>query len=136
MADQDAGAATDAEQRAMQVLSDFMTAFNARDLDAWRDTLNYPHLRIAGDGSVTVAQVPEEYAAGMDFERFAQSIGWDHSAWDYRRIIHSTPGKVHLDVQFARYNKENEKIATYKAIYIVTNQNGRWGVIFRSSYAP
>ena len=24
----------------------------------------------------------------------------------------------------------------YKAIYIVTDQDGHWGIIFRSSYAP
>ena len=125
-----------AEEQSMTVLDDFMMAFNARDLTAWRNTLNYPHLRISGDGSVTIAMKPEEYAAGMDFERFSRSIGWGHSEWDYRKVIHSTPGKVHLDVQFTRYDKENEKIATYKAIYIVTDQNGRWGVIFRSSYAP
>lgn len=136
MSDKDKKEIADAENRAMTVLDDFMAAFNARNLDTWRDTLNYPHLRIAGDGSVTVANIPEEYAAGMDFDRFAKSIGWDHSKWDYRKIIHSTPGKVHLDVQFTRYNKDNEGIATYKAIYIVTNQNGRWGIIFRSSYAP
>lgn len=136
MGHEDTTALADAEDRAMKALDDFMTAFNARDIDAWRETLNYPHLRISGAGSVTIANVPEEYAAGMDFERWAKSIGWDHSGWDYRKIIHSTPGKVHLDVQFTRYNSENEAIATYKAIYIVTDQNGRWGIIFRSSYAP
>ena len=124
-----------AETQAMTALDDFMAAFNAGDLNAWRKTLNYPHLRISGNGSVTIANVPEEYAAGMDFERFAKSIGWHHSRWDARKIIHSTPGKVHLDVQFSRYNADDEKISTYKAIYIVTNQNGRWGIIFRSSFA-
>jgi hypothetical protein len=136
MADENKTEVAAAEDRAMKALDDFMTAFNARDIDAWRETLNYPHLRISGDGSVTIANVPEEYAAGMDFERFAKSIDWDHSEWDYRKIIHSTPGKVHLDVQFTRYNSDNEATATYKAIYIVTDQDGRWGIIFRSSYAP
>lgn len=79
MTDKDKTEIADAEERAMGALDDFMTAFNARDIDAWRKTLNYPHLRISGDGSVTIAKIPEEYAAGMDFERFAKSIGWDHS---------------------------------------------------------
>ena len=136
MADDQAMETKAAETSAMEALDDFMAAFNARDVKTWRKTLNYPHLRISGNGSVTIANVPDEYAAGMDFERFAGSTGWDHSGWDYRKIIHSTPGKVHLDVQFSRYNSENETISTYKAIYIVTNQDGRWGIIFRSSYAP
>jgi hypothetical protein len=136
MTDESKAAIANAEEGAMKALDDFMTAFNARDIDAWRKTLNYPHLRISGNGSVSVANTPEEYAAGMDFERFAKSIGWDHSEWDYRKIIHSTPAKVHWDVQFTRYNSDNERIATYKAIYIVTEQDGRWGILFRSSYAP
>lgn len=136
MADDHAEETKAAAARAMKALDDFMSAFNARDLDAWRKTLNYPHLRISGSGSVTVANTPEEYAAGMDFERFAKSTGWDHSRWDYRKIVHSASGKVHLDVQFSRYNTDDVKISTYKAIYIVTDQDGRWGVMFRSSYAP
>ena len=136
MNDNESGGTAEAELSALKTLDDFMHAFNARDLEAWRQTLNYPHLRISGTGAVTIANTPAEYAAGMDFERFAESIGWDHSNWDYRKVIHSTRGKVHFDVQFSRYNKDNEKIATYKAIYIVTNQNGRWGIMFRSSYAP
>ena len=136
MADENQTKISDAENRAMKALDDFMTAFNAGDIDAWRETLNYPHLRISGNGSVKIANIPEEYVPGMDFELWAQSIGWDHSEWDYRKIIHSTPGKVHLDVQFTRYNSDNEAIETHKAIYIVTDQNGRWGIIFRSSYAP
>ena len=41
-----------------------MTAFNARDSEAWAATLNYPHLRIAS-GELKVWQTEEEFAASF-----------------------------------------------------------------------
>ncbi len=123
------------EAAAMQALDDYMAAFNARDLDAWRKTLHYPHVRFAS-GQMVISNTPEEYAAGLDFERFATSTGWHHSVWDHRKIIHSSPEKIHFDVQFTRYKENGDKLATYHAIYIVTLEDGRWGTLARSSFAP
>jgi len=123
------------EKAAMGALDDFMTAFNNRDLKAWRKTLQYPHVRFAG-GRVLVADTPEEYLPGMDFEMFAKSTGWHHSVWDHRKVIHSTPDKVHFDVQFTRYKDSGDTLATYRAIYVVTFKDGKWGTQARSSFAP
>ena len=59
-------APTAAETAALKSLDDYMTAFNARDEDAWAATLNYPHVRIAGS-EVKVWQTPGEYTADFDF---------------------------------------------------------------------
>ena len=40
-------------ENAMQVLDSFMTSFNARNMEEWSETLNYPHVRFAGS-KVTV----------------------------------------------------------------------------------
>ena len=37
-------------QQAMLALDGFMLAFNARDPEAWAETLNYPHVRFASGG--------------------------------------------------------------------------------------
>ena len=36
--------------QAMQVLDSFMLTFNSRDMEEWSETLNYPHVRLAGGG--------------------------------------------------------------------------------------
>jgi len=120
---------------AMKSLDDYMSAFNARDAVAWAATLNYPHIRIAS-GNVAISQTAEEYASNMDFEAFAKRYGWDHSAWDKREVINAQADKVHFNTTFSRYNKAGEKIATYDSLYIVTKQDGHWGTLCRSSFAP
>ncbi len=124
-----------AEDAALTALDEFMEAFNARDAAAWAKTLNYPHVRIAG-GDVRVWQDADEYTAYMDFDRFVKQTGWDHSAWDERTVVQSGKDKVHIAVTFSRYDKNNEKIATYESMYVVTNHDGHWGTQARSSFAP
>ena len=120
---------------AMKALEEYMAAFNSRDEKAWAATLNYPHVRIAG-GEVKLWKTPEEYCAEFDFDAFAKKYNWDHSKWDKREIVQQGPGKVHVCVTFSRYNAKGEKLETYDSLYIVTNKDGHWGTLARSSYAP
>ncbi|MBS0411771.1 MAG: hypothetical protein JSR86_17775, partial [Proteobacteria bacterium] len=39
---------------AMKCLDDFMTAFNARDIDAWQKTFNFPSVRLASNTMVII----------------------------------------------------------------------------------
>lgn len=127
-----------AEQAAMATLDAFMAAFNARDLEGWRATLHYPHVRIAS-GKVAVAATPADYASEATFAALGAE-GWHHSAWADRRIIHSGPDKVHIAVRFVRYREDGSELSAFDSLYIVTKQatptGEHWGVQARSSYAP
>lgn len=125
----------EADASALNALDEFMDAFNARDPKAWAATLNYPHVRVAS-GSLRVWETEADFAEYMDFDAFATRFGWDHSAWDSREIVQSGKDKVHVVVRFSRYNADNEKIATYDSLYIVTLVDGHWGTQARSSFAP
>lgn len=127
-ADREAAAA------AMALLDEFMRAFNARDMDAWSATLNYPHVRFAS-GTVRVWPTRADFAATPPFDALA-GIGWDHSHWLRREVVLASPEKVHVSTLFQRYNAANEIIGTYQSLYIVTKIDGRWGVQARSSMAP
>jgi hypothetical protein len=120
---------------AMAALDEFMLTFNSRDPVAWAGSLNYPHIRFAS-GTVTIWHTAEEFAAGESFERLAAE-GWDHSRWISRDVVMASPGKVHVNTVFQRFNAENESIGTYESLYIVTlDANGHWGTQARSSLAP
>lgn len=120
---------------AMAALDEFMLTFNARDPVAWAGSLNYPHVRFAS-GTVTIWNSAEEFAAGESFERLA-AVGWDHSHWLTREVVLVSPGKVHVNTVFQRFNADNEPIGTYESLYIVTrDENGHWGTQARSSLAP
>lgn len=117
---------------AQERLDAFMTAFNARDLKAFEATFNFPHVRFAS-GQVTVIN-PGHHKPEM-FERGALAE-WDHSAWARREVVHAGPDKVHIDTRFTRYRKDGGVIGGFDSIYIVTRQDGRWGIQGRSSFAP
>lgn len=118
---------------AMKVLDDFMAAFNARDLEAWEKTFNFPSIRLASN-TLAIIDGPGWHKPGL-FDT-ALGDGWHHSGWDRRKPIHAGPDKVHIDTRFSRYREDGSAIGHYDSIYIVTRENGHWGIKARSSFAP
>ncbi len=122
----------EAIRAAQGVLDAFMTAFNARDIPAFEATFNFPSVRLASQGLVIIN------AGDMKSERFTSGalVDWHHSAWDRRHVIHASSDKVHIDTRFTRYRKDGSVIGGFDSIYVVTRQDGHWGVKVRSSFAP
>ena len=119
---------------AREVMDGFMAAFNAQDREAMRTRwLHFPHVRFHS-GRVTVMATPEDFAASV-WERTGEAKGWARTAWDYVELVDAGPNKVHFRVQFTRFRDDGSPIGSYKSLYIVTQQNGRWGVQGRSSWA-
>ena len=117
---------------AQKVLDDFMAAFNARDVEAFEATFNFPSVRLASN---TLVLIEKGYHKPEMFDRGALSE-WHHSGWDRRAVIHAGPDKVHLDTRFTRYRADGSVIGHFDSIYVVTNENGHWGIKARSSFAP
>ena len=126
----------EAEAQALRVMEAFVSAVNASDAPALFRTFNYPHVRIASE-KVAIWQNEEEAAASYQ-DAFAGRAGpdWHHTVFDYQRVLQSSPDKVHLAVQFTRYNQDNQAIVTHRSLYIVNLVEGHWGIQARSSFAP
>ena len=122
----------EAVRAAQGVLDAFMMAFNARDIPAWEDTFNFPSVRLASKGLVIINK------GDLSEARFTTGAlaEWDHSAWDRREVIHAGLDKVHIDTRFTRYRKDGSVIGGFDSIYVVTRQDGHWGIKIRSSFAP
>ena len=117
---------------AQGVLDAFMAAFNARDIPAFEETFNFPSVRFASNTMVILNKgdmKPERFRTGALAE-------WDHSAWERRAVIHAGADKVHIDTRFTRYRKDGSVIGGFDSIYVITRENGHWGVKCRSSFAP
>jgi hypothetical protein len=52
-----------------------------------------------------------------------------------RTPIHVGPDKVHLKVAFSRWKADGSLIGRFGTIYIVSRQDGHWGIQARSSFA-
>ncbi|HKD22214.1 MAG TPA: hypothetical protein VKB71_09375 [Rhizomicrobium sp.] len=118
---------------AMKCLDDFMTAFNARNLEAWEKTFNFPSVRLASN-SLVIIDKPGWHPRDT-FTRGALKE-WHHSAWERREVVHAGTDKVHFDTRFVRYRADGSVIGYFDSIYVVTCESGHWGVKARSSFAP
>ena len=119
----------------MSVLDAFLDAFNRQDVRAEERTYHFPHYRLA-NGLMSAWPAPgdetEAWMAGT-YKTLRES-GWDRSSWTRRRIVHISDSKVHVDTELTRYRKDGTVIARLDSLYIVTKENGRWGIKMRSSF--
>ena len=121
-------------KEAMNVMDQFLEAFNEQDIEAWSKTLNYPHVRFA-NGQVKIWENRQSFVSEANLQALINS-GWDHSRWLRREVVLSSPLKVHISTSFERYDKNNQAISAYDSLYIVTKKDDQWGIQARSSLAP
>ena len=121
-------------KEAMNVMDQFLEAFNDRDIEAWSKTLNYPHVRFAS-GQVKIWENRQAFVSETNLQPLIES-GWNHSRWLRREVVLSSPLKVHISTLFERYDKNNQAISAYDSLYIVTKNDDQWGIQARSSLAP
>ena len=119
---------------AREAMDGFMSAFNAEDGDAMRTRwFHFPHVRFHS-GIVTVMERPEDFRSTV-WERNGEAKDWARTAWDYVEVVDAGTDKVHFRVQFTRFRADGSPIGSFRSFYIVTYQNGRWGIQGRSSWA-
>ena len=121
-------------EEALNVMDQFLEAFNDRDIEAWSKTLNYPHVRFAS-GQVKVWENRQAFVSETNLQPLIES-GWNHSRWLRREVVLSSLLKVHLSTSFERCDKYNQAISAYESLYIITKQDNQWGIQARSSLAP
>ena len=103
-------------------------------LDKHIETCHFPHVRIASHQVMVLPDAESYRKVGLHVDDFMQA-GWDHSEWVTRKITQADPEKVHVNVTFNRYTKDESLINLETSFYILEKINGRWGVRGRSSFA-
>ena len=117
----------DAKREALAAVDRYLAGLNARDTDAIRAAFNFPHLRIGSKGTLARFETPADY----DFAHFYNATrgdGWHRTRWDRTEAVFATEGKVHVAVDFTRCREDGSVIGRYFSLYIVTCQNGHWGI--------
>ena len=123
------------EREVMSVLDAFSNAFNRQDAQAEERTYHFPHYRLA-NGTMSEWDSPgsETEAWMTGTYKTLRESGWDHSSFTRRRIVHLSDSKAHVDTEFTRYRKEGTVIVRVESLYIVTKEDGQWGIKMRSSF--
>lgn len=135
-------AAADARQ-AMLALDRYLDAVNRMDLQGVTDEYHFPHFRVVGVEFVVwdtpldampMLALPEDERQ----QALAQALGdgWHRTDWGEREVVSQGPGKVHIATELIRLRADGSVINRFESLYVVTYDNGRWGIRGRSSFAP
>ncbi|MGY9001735.1 MAG: hypothetical protein ACKVIF_00945 [Rhodospirillales bacterium] len=130
--DLDVGRNHEAIDAAMSVMAAHIDALNAGNETALTATLHFPHYRLS-DSNLKTWEGPDDY--WKDFLARAGD-GWHHTVWDSLDVITAEPKKVHLNVSFTRYRKDDTVLSQFGSIWVITKLNETWAAQLRSSFAP
>jgi hypothetical protein len=108
---------------ALAALDRYLETWNSRDPKRWATSLHFPHVR-PGPGAFELSETP------------TLSTGWHHSEWSKRRVLHVGVDQAHVAGSWTRYTEDDRPLASSDITYIITSQNGRWGVLSRFAAGP
>jgi hypothetical protein len=115
---------------AQVALDEYFRAWNAGDNEAIAAASNFPRLSIGRNGQVVVREGPAEIE--IDFDLLRQVEGWHHTTLDLVEVVQVSDDKVHFKILSSRRRQDETTYRTTPALYVVTNQNGHWGLQLQS----
>ena len=118
----------ESEMEARTALERFLEAWNSADNNIIQKTVNYPFITHAPFGMV-VANEPEQFTTNFDE---LKKQGWARSTFDKITVGQSSDQKVNFEVEYSRLNAAGEVINRGYMFYVVTNNEGRWGMQYRA----
>jgi hypothetical protein len=120
----------------MHAAQRFISAFNAQDHEALAQTLNYPHVRLAGGRFVTVESSRDFAELSRKGETRLAKEGWDHTEIESISAAQVGDDKVHLAMRINRCREDGSVYNGFDTMWIATLADGHWGIQFRSSFLP
>ena len=123
-----------AEANGLAAAKKWQAAFNACDYERQADMTNFPHLRLA-NGRFAYIENREQFienARTGEPKRIAE--GWHHSVGRNMHAVQIGPDKVHVVLINDRCREDGSVYISFDTLWIVTLQDGHWGIKFRSSY--
>ena len=121
------------EMIGINVIKDYIKAFNERNSNDMANLFNFPHVRFANDNVSVISK--SEYLANQDkVTKLLKEEKWHHTEIADIKNIQSNETKSHFIIHFLRVDKDNNVIHDFKTLWIVTKVDNHWGVQFRSSF--
>ena len=121
------------EEKARKAIENYMEAFNAQDLTAMLDSLNFPFSWLINN---TVRPVQEASEFRSPTKYLIEEEGWHHTVLDLAEPVQVWDTKAHFKVEYSRFKADGTKYLTHEALWIVTTDDGHWGIQCMSLYIP
>jgi hypothetical protein len=122
-----------AEERAQQVLAQYIDAFNTGDVDQVRAVMHFPLFLFRPTGEHVVVPRAEDWQ--IDFTGIREREGWHHSVLTGVRVVATSPGKIETLLRADRYRADGTCYRTLGGLYILTNVGDRWGIQVNAGFA-
>lgn len=119
---------------ARDIIDRHAQAINDRDIDVYRETLNYPFVYQNYNGVTQFIETAE--ACGTTVATPWENIlttdpEWSHTDFDLVEEVARSIASVVFKVGFRRVDTSGNSDTPYQAIWIATCQDGHWGIQFR-----
>ncbi|MFC1639514.1 hypothetical protein ACFL3B_01970 [Gemmatimonadota bacterium] len=122
-----------AEAAALEAVDRYLNAFYGGDGSDWESTLRYPFVNVRV-GGLDEIKTPEE-AVRFDRSQFDTRLGEGSMTWTSLRVIQSGSDGVNVLAELGRRDASGQLPTALCGLYLVTNLQGKWGVIGRSAIA-
>jgi hypothetical protein len=122
-----------AEAAALEAVDSYLKAFYWGDSSDWASTLCYPFVNVRVGGLDEIKN-PKE-AAQFNRSLFDSQYSEDSMTWDSLTVIQSGLDGVNVIAELRRKDANGQLIDSFRGLFLVTNLQGRWGVIGRSVIA-
>jgi len=110
---------------AIDCVEAFTDRFNDRDCDGMDARLHFPHVIPSGE-KLTVWEKLGQF--GGSFFKDLMATGWNRTTYRRKQVVLATSRKVHLLVEYSRDDAAGNPISVHRDVWIVTFDDGRWGV--------
>ncbi len=107
---------------------------NDRDVEAYRQTMNFPFTYQNYNGVALTIEKAEDcgVVAPLPWDIILSTDSdWHHTDFDFMEEVARSASSAVFRVGFSRVDAAGHPYGNYHAIWIATCQNGRWGVQFR-----
>ena len=104
-----------------EVIKEFFQNFNNEDILAINDNSDSPFIFIMGINAV----LEEKYSDAINFNGLKKG-GWSYSKINTSKVLYNDDDTSMVQVNFSRFDKDNEIILTSDVTYLLVNKDGNW----------
>jgi len=116
-----------AEAAALGAVDRYLNAFYRRESSDWASTLCYPFVNVRV-GGLDEIKGPEDVSR-FDRSRIDTQFKEGRMTWKFLRVIQSGSDGVNVVAELSRRNPSGQLLLSLSSLYLVTNLQGKWGVI-------
>ena len=118
------------KEKAKNVVEGYIAALNGRSVASLEIYLHFPHTRIMLNGESKSWDTAREYLD--DFQNRLKEDGWHSTELLNVDTEIISKKKCHTRISFKRRRRDGTSINIYQSLYVITEKNKSWGILFGS----